>query len=69
MTMLFNPYTGKPRHPSDIRSDPQGLLIVEPGAPLLAATPACGCRISECESKPAGCRMAEEVRTRDPRAM
>ena len=31
-TVLFNPYTGTPRHPSDIQSDPQGLLIVDPEA-------------------------------------
>lgn len=68
MTVLFNPFTGKPRHPSDIKSDPKGVLIVEPDAPLLAASQ-CGCAIGTCESKPAGCRMAEEVRTRDPRAM
>lgn len=36
-TMLFNPYTGTPRHPGDIKSDPQGLLIVEPDAPMMAA--------------------------------
>lgn len=35
--MMFNPYTGTPRHPSDIASDPEGLLILEPGAPLRAA--------------------------------
>lgn len=29
----------------------------------------CGCRLGECESEPAGCRMAEEARTRDPAAM
>lgn len=34
---MFNPYTGTPRHPSDIASDPEGLLILEPGAPLRAA--------------------------------
>ena len=37
-TVMFNPYTGTPRHPSDIASDPEGLLILEPGAPLRAAT-------------------------------
>ena len=37
MTMLFNPYTGKPRHPSDIASDPKGTLIAEPDAPMIAA--------------------------------
>jgi hypothetical protein len=36
-TVLFNPYTGAPRHPSDIQSDPEGILIMEPGAQLLAA--------------------------------
>lgn len=39
-TFQFNPYTGKPRHPSDIKSDPEGILILEPGAPLMAAVPA-----------------------------
>ena len=70
MTMLFNPYTGKPRHPSDIASDPKGTLIAEPDAPMIAASAAnCGCRHGTCESKPQGCRMAEELRTSDPRAM
>lgn len=36
-TVMFNPHTGTPRHPSDIASDPSGLLILEPGAPLRAA--------------------------------
>lgn len=36
-TVMFNPYTGTPRHPSDIASDPSRLLILEPGAPLRAA--------------------------------
>lgn len=35
-TLLFNPYTGKPRHPSDISSDPNGILMVEPEALLRA---------------------------------
>jgi hypothetical protein len=26
-TVMFNPYTGTPRHPSDIASDPSGLLM------------------------------------------
>ena len=35
---MFCPYTGTPRHPSDIASDPEGLLIVEDiAAPILAA--------------------------------
>ena len=40
---MFDPYTGTPRHPSDIASDPDGLLIVEDiAAPIFAApkTPA-----------------------------
>lgn len=40
---MFDPYTGTPRHPSDIASDPEGLLIVEGiAAPIFAApkTPA-----------------------------
>lgn len=36
-TMLFNPYSGKPRHPLDIASDPEGKLMVDPDEPLLAA--------------------------------
>lgn len=36
-TVMFNPYTGTPLHPSDIASDPSGLLILEPVAPLRAA--------------------------------
>ena len=42
-TLMFNPYTGTPRHPSDIASDPEGLLIVEDlAAPIMVApkTPA-----------------------------
>ena len=35
-TFLFNPYTGRPRDPRDIQSDPEGILIVEPEAPLRA---------------------------------
>jgi hypothetical protein len=38
-TMMFNPYTGTPRHPSDIASDPAGLLILDDGEPLRAAPP------------------------------
>lgn len=35
--VLFNPYTGQPRDPRDIESDPHGKLIVKPGAPLAVA--------------------------------
>ena len=35
-TMLFNPYTGKPRDPRDIASDPAGVLMPDPDEPLLA---------------------------------
>lgn len=36
-TMLFNPYTGRPRDPRDIASDPAGVLMVDPDEPLKAA--------------------------------
>ena len=35
--LLFNPYSGKPRHPSDIASDPHGILMLDPEQPLYAA--------------------------------
>jgi hypothetical protein len=35
--VLFNPYTGEPRDARDVQSDPQGILIVPPGAVQLAA--------------------------------
>ena len=35
---LSNPWTGKPRDYRDVDSDPEGVLCVEPGAPLKAAT-------------------------------
>lgn len=34
---LSNPWTGKPRDYRDVDSDPEGVLCVEPGAPLKAA--------------------------------
>ena len=34
--LAFCPYTGKPRHPSDIASDPHGILILVPNQPLRA---------------------------------
>jgi hypothetical protein len=36
-TFLFNPYTGTPRRPDDIKSDPEGILIAEPDAPVMVA--------------------------------
>lgn len=39
-TVQYNPYTGLPRNELDIQSDPQGVLIVPPGALLRAAKPA-----------------------------
>jgi hypothetical protein len=36
---LTNPYTGTPRDYRDVESDPAGVLIQEPGAPLRAAAP------------------------------
>lgn len=38
-TMLFNPFTGKPRDPRDIASDPRGILVWDGEEPLLAASP------------------------------
>lgn len=38
--MLFNPYTGKPRDPRDIASDPQGLALIDPDEPLRPAAQA-----------------------------
>jgi len=38
-TMLFNPFTGSPRQPDDIKSDPAGLLVWDGEEPLRAATP------------------------------
>ena len=35
--MLFNPFTGTPRHPNDIRSDPDGFLLWDGEARLRAA--------------------------------
>jgi hypothetical protein len=31
--LAFCPYTGRPRHPSDIASDPHGILILVPDQP------------------------------------
>lgn len=33
-TIMFNPYTGHPRVPDDIRDDPFGIMLTEPGVPL-----------------------------------
>lgn len=38
-TVLTNPYTGQPRDYRDVESDPAGVLIVEPGAPMMATVP------------------------------
>lgn len=35
--MLVNPYTGEPRDPRDVESDPFGILVIDPFKPLLAA--------------------------------
>lgn len=37
--VLINPFTGQERLPMDIKSDPEGILMLEPGAPMLAAQP------------------------------
>ena len=35
--LMFSPYTGMPRHPSDIASDPHGILMLDPDQPIRAA--------------------------------
>lgn len=35
--MLFNPFTGTPRHPDDIKSDPDGFLLWDGESRLKAA--------------------------------
>jgi hypothetical protein len=37
--LAFCPYTGRPRHPSDIASDPHGILILVPDQPLRGMKP------------------------------
>ncbi|MBH1476976.1 hypothetical protein I5U59_09350 [Stenotrophomonas maltophilia] len=37
MIVTHNPYTGQPRDPRDVQSDPGAVLCVRPGAPLRAA--------------------------------
>jgi hypothetical protein len=37
--LAFCPYTGRPRHPSDIASDPHGILILVPDQPLRGEKP------------------------------
>lgn len=38
LPVVFNPHTGTPRDPRDVASDPQALLCVKPGEPLMAAS-------------------------------
>jgi hypothetical protein len=37
--LAFCPYTGRPRRPSDIASDPHGILILVPDQPLQGMKP------------------------------
>lgn len=39
-TMMFNPFTGWPRRPEDIESDPAGILVWDGEEPLRSAVPA-----------------------------
>jgi len=58
--VLFSPYTGEPRDARDIQSDPQGMLIVPPGAELAAyVTPAQRAEASAADAPPAGFVSAE----------
>ena len=36
-TLMFNPYTGTPRHPADIASDPHGILLLDPERTLFTS--------------------------------
>ena len=31
---MFDPYSGTPRHPSDIQSDPHAILLLDPEQPI-----------------------------------
>lgn len=39
---MFDPYTGMPRHPSDIASDPHGILLLDPDQALRGLKPTGG---------------------------
>ena len=32
--LMFDPYCGAPRHPSDIQSDPHAILLLDPEQPM-----------------------------------
>ena len=40
--LMFNPYSGTPRHPSDIQSDPHAILLLDPDQALRALKPTGG---------------------------
>ena len=40
--LMFNPYSGTPRHPSDITSDPHAILLLDPDQALRALKPTGG---------------------------
>ena len=52
-TMLFNPYTGTPRHPSDIASDPSGILMLDHDEPIYAAKTIRNCITCKYSHEPA----------------
>lgn len=37
-TLLYNPYTGRQRHVTDVAVDPHGILITNPYQPVKAAS-------------------------------
>lgn len=53
--MMFNPYSGRPRHPSDISSDPSGLLMLDPDEQMFAAPTETGIPVSEQPAEPTKC--------------
>lgn len=56
--VLFNPFTGEPRDARDVQSDPQGVLIVPPGARLRASQPP-GAATPKEPGKVHDCRMPD----------
>jgi hypothetical protein len=59
--MRFNPYTGQPRDPRDIASDPEGLLMVAPGKTDMLAAVVHGCAVVPNADKDQATRQKVEI--------
>jgi hypothetical protein len=59
--MLFNPFTGKPRRPEDIESDPRGVLIWDGEEPLKAAAVSADLAAENAKLKTVMIAAAEEI--------